>query len=97
MKAIRKAIRHLDPKLLAQSLPEPLTEQNVNDLLVLADETLVKEITKIAIRISTARPAEIPSIAASHRQHMLNYFWVRSVLCGDSTTKDEEPPDLAIF
>lgn len=95
MKEIRRAIRRLDYEALSKHQLHILTEHEIDDLLLLSDDVVVREIAKASSRISKAKNSKIPRMAYTHAQRMLHYLSVRALLCGESTSRDT--PDLEIY
>lgn len=97
MKNLHTAIRRLDPTSLARLLPESLKENEIEELLLLADEAAAKEIGKVAFRIAEANPADIARLALDHSQCMQDYLSVRAILCEDFEAEDDDLGNLGIF
>jgi len=98
MKTIHTAIRRLDSETLAQQLPESLTEIEINDLLLIADQAAAKEINKTTARIAKAKPTKISELVFAHSIKMQNYLLVRAVLCGDTGEDDDDDiGNISIF
>lgn len=94
--SIFKAVQKLDPEALSFHLLNDLADDQMANLLTVADHALMTEIRDTAAGIDDVPPHEFVDYAAEHSRVLLNYLSIRAILCGEDS-EDDEFPDLRIF
>lgn len=94
--AVFKAVQQLDPEAVSFHLLDPLTEEQIDNLLTVADRAIMVEMRAAAAGIGDVPPHEFVDYAAEHSRVLLKYLSVRAILCGD-THEDDDCSDLGVF
>lgn len=93
---IFKAVQKLDPQALSFHLVDTLSEDQIENLLTLADHAVMAEMREATAGIDDVPPHEFVDYAAEHSRALLNYLNIRAILCGESPEEDDFS-DIAIF
>lgn len=94
--AVFKAVQKLDPESLSFHLMDSLSEEQIDNLLTVADRAVMVEMREAAAGIADVPPHEFVDYVAEHSRVLLRYLSVRAILCGD-TQEDDDFSDLRIF
>jgi len=93
---IFKAVQKLDPQALSFHIVDTLNDEQIENLLTLADHAVMQEMRETAAGINDVPPHEFVDYAAEHSRTLLNYLSVRAILCGEAP-EDDDLSDLRIF
>jgi len=94
--AIFNAVQKLDPEALSFHLREQLDDEQIENLLTLADHAIMREIRETAAGINDIPSHEFVDYAAEHSRTLLKYLSIRAMLCGGASEKYNSA-DLGIF
>jgi len=94
--AVFKAVQKLDPEALAFHLLDSLSEEQIDNLLTVADRAVMAEMREAAAGIDEVPPPEFVDYAAGHSRVLLNYLSIRAMLRGGLQDEDDLS-DLKIF
>lgn len=94
--SIFKAVQKIDPEALSFHLLDNLADDQIDNLLTVADRAVMAEIRDTAAGIDDVPPHEFVDYAAEHSRVLLNYLSIRAILSGKDSEEDDSP-DLLIF
>lgn len=92
---IFKAVQNLDPEALSFHMLDSLSDDQIENLLTVADHAVMTEMRHAAAGIDDVPPHEFVDYAAEHSRVLLKYMSIRAMLCGESP--DDDLGDLRIF
>jgi hypothetical protein len=81
---IFKAVHKLDPQALSFHLLDSLSDEQIDNLLTLADHAVMTEMREAAACIDDIPPHEFVDHAAEHSRILLNYLSIRATLRGNA-------------
>jgi hypothetical protein len=93
---IFKAVQKLDPEALSFHLVDTLNEDQIENLLTLADHAVMAEMREATAGIDDVPQHEFVDYAAEHSRTLLKYLSVRAILCGEAR-EENDFSDIKIF
>ena len=94
--ALFKAVQNLAPEALSFHMLDSLSEEQIENLLTVADRAVMAEMREAAAGIDDVPPHEFVDYAAGHSRVLLKYLSVRAILCGD-VEEDDDFSDFGVF